>query len=84
MDVKYIFLKTFINEEVYISQSLDFEDHENHDHIFKLKRAFFDLKQAPIDWYECLSDFLLKKIFNHKTVDTTLFIKSQGKHIILV
>lgn len=33
--------------------------------------------------YECLSDLLLKKEFNHGIIDTTLFIKCKGSHILL-
>ena len=43
MDVK----STFLNEEVYVSQLPGFEDHLYLNHVFKLKKALYDLKQAP-------------------------------------
>jgi len=46
MDVKSAFLNGFLNEEVHVSQPLDFEDHLYLNHVFKLKRASYGLKQA--------------------------------------
>lgn len=37
MDVKSAFLNKFINKEVYFSQPLGLEDHDNYDHVFKMK-----------------------------------------------
>jgi len=39
MDVKSAFLNGFIDEEVYVSQPPGFEDHNNPDYVFKLKKA---------------------------------------------
>ena len=46
MDVKSTFLNGFINEEVYISQPPDFEDHKHPYHVYKLKKSLYGLKQA--------------------------------------
>ena len=61
MDVKSAFLNGFLNEEVHVSQPLDFEDHLYLNHVFKLKRASYGLKQASRQWYERLSNFLYQK-----------------------
>ena len=84
MDVKSAFLNGYINEEVYVAQPPGFESHEYLDHVYKLKRALYGLKQAPRSWYERLSKFLLDQGYSRGKVDTTLFIKRQGKHLILV
>ncbi|GJW97450.1 retrovirus-related pol polyprotein from transposon TNT 1-94 [Tanacetum coccineum] len=50
MDVKSAFLNGFINEDVYVAQPLGFIDFEKLDHVYKLKKALYDLKQAPKAW----------------------------------
>ncbi|GJY17728.1 retrovirus-related pol polyprotein from transposon TNT 1-94 [Tanacetum coccineum] len=47
MDVKSAFLNGFINEEVYMAQPTGFIDFEKPDHVYKLKKAFYAIKQAP-------------------------------------
>jgi len=47
MDVKSAFLNGLLNEEVYVSQPPDFEDQLYPNHVFKLKKTLFELKQAP-------------------------------------
>ena len=61
MDVKSAFLNGFINEEVYVTQPLGFEDHKLPGHVYKLKKVLYGLKQALRQWYERLSNFLLSK-----------------------
>jgi len=78
------FLNGLLNEEVYVSQPAGFEDINYPDHVYKLKRALYRLKQAPRAWYERLSKFLLEKGFSRGNVDNTLFSKCKGKDILLV
>ncbi|GJY39151.1 retrovirus-related pol polyprotein from transposon TNT 1-94 [Tanacetum coccineum] len=49
-----------------------------------LKKALYGLKQAPRAWYDLLSKFLLSQEFSKGTVDPTLFIRRQGKDILLI
>jgi len=49
-----------------------------------LKKALYGLKQAPRSWYERLSTFLLENDFERGKIDSTLFIKRIGEHILLV
>ena len=44
MDVKSAFLNGFINEEVYVEQSLDFENPYFPNHVFKLSKTLYGLK----------------------------------------
>ena len=84
MDVKSAFLNGYIDEEVYVSQPPGFEDHNNPDHVFKLKKALYGLKQAPRQWYERLSNFLLSQGYEREKIDKILFIKNSCKDIIFV
>ena len=84
MDVKSAFLNGFINEEVYVKQPPDFENHHFPNHVFKLLKALYGLKQALRAWYERLSKFLIDKGFNRGKVDTTLVIEVKGSDILKV
>jgi hypothetical protein len=76
--VKSAFLNGYINELVYVEQPPIFEDDKKPDHVYKLKKALYSLKQAPRAWYERLRDFFLSKGFKMGKVDTTLFTKKIG------
>ncbi|GKF53453.1 retrovirus-related pol polyprotein from transposon TNT 1-94, partial [Tanacetum coccineum] len=84
MDVKTAFLNGILREEVYVSQSDGFVDKDNPNHVYKFKKALYGLKQAPRTWYDLLSKFLLSQKFSKGTVDPTLFIRRQGKDILLI
>nr|GEY90984.1 retrovirus-related Pol polyprotein from transposon TNT 1-94 [Tanacetum cinerariifolium] len=47
IDVKSSFLNGFINDEVCVAQPHGFVDFKKLNHVFKLKKAFYGLKQAP-------------------------------------
>nr|GEY56057.1 retrovirus-related Pol polyprotein from transposon TNT 1-94 [Tanacetum cinerariifolium] len=84
MDVKSAFLNGFINEEVYVAQPLGFIDFEKPDHVYKLKKALYDLKQAPKDWYDRLKSFLIKHEYKMGMVDNTLFTKKKSSNLMIV
>jgi len=77
-------LNGIINEEVYVSQPLGFKDHLLPNHVYKLKKALYRLKQAHRQWYERLSNFLLSHGYERGKIDKTLFIKKSNYAIILV
>jgi hypothetical protein len=80
MDVKNTFLNGILQEEVYVKQPKEFQDHHHPHHVFKLKKALYGLKQAPRAWYERLTTNLLAKGFTRGLADRTLFIRNQGTH----
>ncbi|GKA55436.1 retrovirus-related pol polyprotein from transposon TNT 1-94, partial [Tanacetum coccineum] len=84
IDVKTTFLNDILRERVYVSQPDGFVDQDNQNHVYKLKKALYGLKQAPRAWYDLLSKFLLSREFSKGTVDPTLFVRRQGKDILLV
>ncbi|GKD81341.1 retrovirus-related pol polyprotein from transposon TNT 1-94 [Tanacetum coccineum] len=50
----------------------------------ELKKALYGLKQAPRAWYDMLSSFLISQDFSKGLVDPTLFIRKEGKELLLV
>nr|GFA22931.1 retrovirus-related Pol polyprotein from transposon TNT 1-94 [Tanacetum cinerariifolium] len=84
MGVKIAFLNGNLREEVYVSQSDEFVDQDNPNHVYKLKKALYGLKQAPRVWYDMLSSFLISQDFSKGSVDPTLFICRNGNDLLLV
>ncbi|GJR13152.1 retrovirus-related pol polyprotein from transposon TNT 1-94 [Tanacetum coccineum] len=84
MDVKTTFSNGNLREEVYVSQLDKFMDPDNPNHMYRLKKALYRLKQAPYVWYDLLSSFMLSQEFSKGTVDPILFIKRDGKDILLI
>nr|GEV92706.1 retrovirus-related Pol polyprotein from transposon TNT 1-94 [Tanacetum cinerariifolium] len=70
MDVKTAFLNGNLREEVYVSQLDGFVDQDNPNHVYKLKKAFYWLKQALRAWNG--NDLLLVQIY----VDDIIFAAS--------
>jgi hypothetical protein len=63
MDIKRAFLNGPIREEVYVKQPPSFESEVYPNHVYKLYKALYELKQAPSAWYECLREFLIENSF---------------------
>ncbi|GJT94177.1 retrovirus-related pol polyprotein from transposon TNT 1-94 [Tanacetum coccineum] len=84
MDVKTAFLNGNLREEVYVSQPDGFVDLDNPNHVYKLKKALYGLKQALRAWYDMLSSFLISQDFSKGSVDPTMFIRKEGKELLLM
>ncbi|GJX29477.1 retrovirus-related pol polyprotein from transposon TNT 1-94, partial [Tanacetum coccineum] len=84
MDVKTAFLNGNLWEEVYVSQPDGFVDPDKPNYVYKLKKALYGLKQALRAWYDMLSSFLISNDFSKGLVDPTLFIRREGKELLLV
>ncbi|GJX75026.1 putative ribonuclease H-like domain-containing protein [Tanacetum coccineum] len=84
MDVKSAFFYGTIDEEVYVSQPPGFVNPDHPKNVYKVVKALYGLHQAPRAWYATLSTFLEKHGYRRATIDKTLFIKKDKKHIMLV
>nr|GEW89975.1 hypothetical protein [Tanacetum cinerariifolium] len=84
IDVKTAFLNEILKEEVYVGQPPSFVCKQYLDHVYALDKALYGLKQALRAWYDVLSQFLIDSGFQKGSIDTTLFIKKKGKHIMLI
>ncbi|GJZ73021.1 retrovirus-related pol polyprotein from transposon TNT 1-94 [Tanacetum coccineum] len=84
MDVKTAFLNGPLTEEVFVRQPDGFIDPYVPNHVYRLKKAMYGLKQAPKSWYDKLSSFLIKHHFIKGVVDLTLFTRRHEDDILLV
>ncbi|GJV06675.1 retrovirus-related pol polyprotein from transposon TNT 1-94 [Tanacetum coccineum] len=84
MDIKSAFLNGKLKEEVYVKQPPGFESNEFPNHVYKLDKALYGLRQAPRAWYETLSTFLTKHKFVRGKIDNTLFVYKTQTDVILV
>ena len=51
MDVKTAFLNALIEEEVYIEKPQGFDTNDQEAYVYRLKKAFYGIKQALRAWY---------------------------------
>ncbi|GJR28022.1 retrovirus-related pol polyprotein from transposon TNT 1-94 [Tanacetum coccineum] len=63
-------------------KGIDLEDNPNY--VYKLKKALYGLKQALHSLYDMLSSFLISQDFSKGSVDHTLFIRKEGKELLLI
>ncbi|GJY68790.1 retrovirus-related pol polyprotein from transposon TNT 1-94 [Tanacetum coccineum] len=84
MDVKSAFLNGFINEEFYVAQPPGFIDFAKPNHVYRLKKELYGLRQAPKAWYDRLKAFLIKHDYTIGMVDNTLFTKKKDSNLIIV
>nr|GEW80493.1 hypothetical protein [Tanacetum cinerariifolium] len=64
--------------------TLQFEDPDHPNKVYKVVKALYGLHQAPRAWYETLANYLLENGFQRDKIDQTLFIKKQKGDILLV
>jgi hypothetical protein len=81
MDVKSAFLNGPLSEVVYVEQPPGFEDPKRPNHVYRLRKVLYGLKQSPRAWYECLEEFWLKQGFEIGKADATLFTRKVDGHI---
>lgn len=75
MDVKSAFLNGLLKEEVFVEKPKGFQNPHFSDHVLRLKKVLYELKQAPKDWYDCLMTYLLGHGFKRGHADCTPFVK---------
>lgn len=84
LDVKKVVLHDFLNEEVYMSQPQGFADPNFSNHICKVQKTLYRLKQAPGTWFSRFSSFLLSYGFHNCRANTSLFVFHRDSHYIIL
>ncbi|CDF39894.1 unnamed protein product [Chondrus crispus] len=85
MDVVTAFLNGDLDEDIYMEQPEGCIDKSKSDHVCKLLKALYDLKQAHRQWHAKVNDFLIGELgFETSRSDPCLFIKRIGNTIMLI
>lgn len=84
MDVSTAFLNGDLEEEIFMKQPLGYVDPSFPNHVCKLKKSLYGLKQSPRQWNQKLVTFLLSDGFVRSESDASLFTSVSQQSIIIV
>ena len=78
LDVKNAFLHGNLDEVVYCQQPPGFVDPSRQDHVCRLHKSLYGLKQVPRAWYQRFATYLATLGFTASATDTSLFVLKTG------
>jgi hypothetical protein len=81
LDVNNAFLQGSLKEEVYMNQPPGLKDKQYPNHVCKLHKAIYGLRQAPRAWHDALKSFITSHGFTTSKSDPSLFIYVSGPTI---
>ena len=75
-DVKTAFLQGDLDEEIYMKQPDGYVSEENPNHVCKLKKSLYGLKQAARCWNSAIDGYLKSNGYKQVGADSCLYMKS--------
>ncbi|KAI0992496.1 hypothetical protein K3495_g15689, partial [Podosphaera aphanis] len=81
LDIKTAFLYGKLNEEIYMELP---EGYRKDNHVARLNRCIYGLKQSPREWYFRLAGYILPHGFTSSLFDPCVMIHDTGNLIIAV
>ena len=84
MDVKNAFLHGELDREIYMGQPMGFQSEDHPEHVCKLRKALYGLRQAPRAWYGKIAEFLTHSGYSVTSADSSLFVKAIGGRTAIV
>ncbi|KAK9072095.1 hypothetical protein SSX86_008527 [Deinandra increscens subsp. villosa] len=84
LDINNAFLQGNLHEDVFMAQPPGFVDPSFPNHVCKLNKAIYGLKQASRAWYDELKSFLVSLGFKPTISDSSLFTLTTGSHLIFI
>ncbi|MCO5609324.1 hypothetical protein L7F22_063550 [Adiantum nelumboides] len=84
MDVKNAFLHGDLQEVVYMEQPQGYEDVKHPGYVCKLKKALYELKQAPRAWHARIVAYLVAIGFHMSNADHSLYVRKNENGIVIV
>ena len=76
MDVKTAFLNGSLDCEIYMSQPEGFIDPDRPNHVCKLKKSIYGLKQSARCWKTTLDEYLKSVGYHKSSADGCIYVKS--------
>ena len=76
MDVKTAFLNGSLDCEIDMSQPEGFVDPDRSNHVCKLKKSIYGLKQSSRCWNTTLDDYLKSVCYHKSNADRCIYVKS--------
>lgn len=84
MDVETAFLNSLVSEDVYVRQAPGFVVHGKEQHVYKLRKSLYGLKQSPRNWNNCFTTVILGLGLTQSENDKCLFYwMADGKIVLL-
>ena len=84
LDVKTAFLHEDLKEDIYVCQPEGFEVTGQKNKVYKLRKAFYGLLQAPRAWNEKLNKVLSELRFERCSKEPALYRRVDKEHLLLV
>ena len=85
MDVVTAFLHGELDEDIYMHQPEGFRDPSKPNHVCKLVKSLYGLKQAGRKWNEKMDQFLSNDLkFTSSTSDPCMYIKVDGSMLVII
>ncbi|XP_057518411.1 uncharacterized protein LOC130799325 [Amaranthus tricolor] len=75
LDVKTAFLHGELEEEIFMKQPEGFEVAGKENHVCRLKRSLYGLKQSPRQWYKRFDSFMISHDFIRSSYDSCVYFK---------
>ena len=84
--MKTAFLHGNLEEEIYIQQPEGFVVPEKEDHVCRLKKSLYGLKQSPKQWYKRFDSFMVGHGYSKSSYDNCVYFQktSDGSFIYLL
>jgi len=84
MDVKNVFLHGDLHEKVYMEQPPSYVDQTHPNLVYRLKKALYNLKQAPKAWLDKIGQYFVTSGFQTSNADFSLYVKKTDHGIVII
>ncbi|KAI0523110.1 hypothetical protein KFK09_005500 [Dendrobium nobile] len=85
LDVANAFLHGDLSDEIYMKQPAGFVDPQHPQHVCKLHKSIYELKQSPRQWFQKFTTFLQSHGFQFSKADPSLLLYNQNNiHIFIL